>query len=250
MGSLLLKVDSINKHFGPDPVLESASFEVRQGERIGMVGPNGAGKSTLLKIVAGVESADRGNIELLNGARLGYLEQHPVFVEGRTLWQEAQSGLDHWIQLGRRAEETAHALAATANDADDSEHDRLAKLYDQLQEQLHLHNAYAVDHHVERVLEGLGFRAEQYEQTVTTLSGGQQNRLLLAKLLLSDPGCHAARRTVEPLGHRSDRMARKFSARHAARDHRRQPRPIFSRPRDGADAGTLSRHDRFVPRQF
>jgi len=182
--SLLLNVTGITKHFGPDPILDGASFEVRAGERIGMVGPNGAGKSTLLKIVAGVESADKGEIELATNARMGYLEQHPTFVPGKTLWEEALQGLEHWVALGRESERLAHELAKPTTP---EEHDRLARLYDAVQVQLQLHNAYEVDHHVERVLTGLGFRESQYQQPVESLSGGQQNRLLLAKLLLSDP---------------------------------------------------------------
>ncbi|MDX1963146.1 MAG: ABC-F family ATP-binding cassette domain-containing protein [Pirellulales bacterium] len=181
---LLLKVADIVKHFGPDPVLDGVSFEVRAGERIGLVGPNGAGKSTLMKILAGTESADKGTLELQSNTRLGYLEQHPTFTPGRTLWQEAETGLEYWLRLGADAERVAHELAAAT---DPAEHDRLARQYDRLQEELRLHNAYQLDHQIERVLTGLGFLSVQYDQTVETLSGGQQNRLLLAKLLLSDP---------------------------------------------------------------
>jgi ATP-binding cassette subfamily F protein 3 len=182
--SLLLNVVGITKHFGPDPILDGASFEIRAGERIGLVGPNGAGKSTLIKIVAGVESADRGEIELASNARMGYLEQHPTFSPGKTLWDEALQGLEHWVALSRESERLAQELAKPSTP---KEHDRLARLFDAVQEQLRLHDAYQVDHHVERVLTGLGFRESQYQQPVESLSGGQQNRLLLAKLLLSDP---------------------------------------------------------------
>jgi ATP-binding cassette, subfamily F, member 3 len=182
--SLLLNVSGITKHFGPEPILDGASFEIRAGERIGMVGPNGAGKSTLLKIVAGVESADKGEIEIATNARLGYLEQHPTFLPGKTLWGEALQGLEHWVFLGRESERLAHELAKSSTP---EEHNRLARLFDAVQVQLQLHNAYEVDHHIERVLTGLGFRESQYQQPVESLSGGQQNRLLLAKLLLSDP---------------------------------------------------------------
>ncbi len=182
--SLLLNVTGITKHFGPDPILDGASFEIRAGERIGLVGPNGAGKSTLLKIVAGVESADKGEIELATNARMGYLEQHPTFSPGKTLWDEALLGLEHWVALSRESERLAHELAKPLTP---KENERFARQFDAVQEQLHQHDAYQVDHHVERVLTGLGFRESQYQQTVESLSGGQQNRLLLAKLLLSDP---------------------------------------------------------------
>lgn len=181
---ILLNVDSITKHFGPDPVLAGVTFEVRPHERIGLVGPNGAGKTTLLKILAGSESPDSGSVELHSSARLAYLEQQPLFSPGRTLWEEAQSGLEHLLAIAADAQRAAEALAA-ATSPDDRE--RLGKQFDRLQHALHLHGAYSLDHKVEQVLSGLGFRPENYEQPVEQLSGGQQNRLLLARLLLAEP---------------------------------------------------------------
>ncbi len=116
--------------------------------------------------------------------RLAYLEQHPTVETGRTLWQEAHSVLDELLDLQRRAEETATALA---NTTDPNDHERVGKLYDKLQHELHARQAYHLDHHVERVLQGLGFGEESYEQPLETLSGGQINRLMLAKLLLARP---------------------------------------------------------------
>ena len=181
---ILLNVDSIIKHFGPDPVLAGVTFEVRPHERIGLVGPNGAGKTTLLKILAGLESADSGNVELHPSGRLAYLEQQPQFSPGRTLWAEAQSGLEHLLAIAAEAQRVAEALAAAT---DDAERNRLGKQFDRLQHDLHLHGAYSLDHKIEQVLTGLGFRPENYQQPVEQLSGGQQNRLLLAKLLLAEP---------------------------------------------------------------
>src|ERR1700690_2868613 len=96
---ILLNVQSVLKHFGPEPVLDGVSFEVRPRERIGLVGPNGAGKTTLLKIVAGDEQADAGAVELHPSARLSYLEQQPILAPGRTLWEEARGGLEHLVTL-------------------------------------------------------------------------------------------------------------------------------------------------------
>jgi ATP-binding cassette subfamily F protein 3 len=181
---ILLNVASITKHFGPDPVLAGVTFEVRPHERIGLVGPNGAGKTTLLKILAGLESPDSGSVELHPSARLAYLEQQPIFSPGRTLWEEARSGLEHLLAIAADAQRVAEALAAASNAAD---RQRLGKQFDRLQHALHLHGAYSLDHKIEQVLTGLGFRPENYGQPVEQLSGGQQNRLLLARLLLAEP---------------------------------------------------------------
>ena len=181
---ILLSVNSVVKRFGPEPVLAGVSFEVRPGDKIGLVGPNGAGKTTLLKILAGKDEADSGQIEKHPSARMEYLEQQPEWTTGRTLWDEAMTALDELAALSREAEAVAHALSR----ADDpQEHAQLAKRYDRLQHELQRHDAYHLDHKVDRVLEGLGFDRTTFSRPVEQLSGGQQNRLMLAKLLLREP---------------------------------------------------------------
>ncbi|HEY1600070.1 MAG TPA: ABC-F family ATP-binding cassette domain-containing protein [Pirellulales bacterium] len=181
---ILLNVVNIIKHFGPDPVLDGVAFEVRPNDKIGLVGPNGAGKTTLLSILAGRQSADAGSVELHSSARLEYLEQQPTIVPGRTLWDEAASALESLTALARDAEQTAQQLSVAV---DPTEHRRLAARYDRLQHELNHQDAYNIDHRIERVLEGLGFSRENFRQPVEQLSGGQHNRLLLARLLLSEP---------------------------------------------------------------
>ena len=181
---ILLSVNGVVKHFGPEPVLDGVTFEVRPGEKIGLVGPNGAGKTTLLKILAGREDADAGQIELHSSASMEYLEQQPEWAPGRTLWQEAETALDHLIALVKEAEDTAHALAAAG---DPRQHAQLGKRYDRLQHELERRDAYHLDHKIERVLDGLGFDKASHHRPLEQLSGGQQNRLMLAKLLLRDP---------------------------------------------------------------
>ena len=181
---ILLSVNNVTKHFGPEPVLDGVAFEIRPGDKVGLVGPNGAGKTTLLKILAGKEQADAGQIELHPSASMEYLEQQPEWDTERTLWDEALAALGDLVALGREAEEVAQALAK----ADDPrEHDQLARRYDRLQHELEHRDAYQLDHKVERVLDGLGFDHASYRQPIGQLSGGQQNRLMLAKLLLRAP---------------------------------------------------------------
>src|SRR5688572_5218694 len=109
---VLLSVSGVTKHFGPEPVLAGATFDVRPGERASLVGPNGAGKTTLLKILAGREEADSGRVELATDARLGFLEQHPEFEPGRTVWDEARQALRELVTLAHEAEALAHEISA------------------------------------------------------------------------------------------------------------------------------------------
>jgi len=181
---ILLSVNAVVKHYGPEPVLDGVTFEVRPGEKIGLVGPNGAGKTTLLRILAGGEDADSGQVEFHPSTRMEYLQQQPEWIQGRTLWDEAFSALEELTALAREAEAVAHALAA-AGDA--GERKQLGKRYDLLQHELAQRDAYHLDHKVERVLDGLGFERASFRRPLEQLSGGQQNRLMLAKLLLREP---------------------------------------------------------------
>lgn len=181
---ILLSAKNLRKHYGPEPVLDGVTFDLRAGERVSLVGPNGTGKTTLLKILAGREEADSGSFDLGARAQIGLLEQHPEFPADQTVWDEARQAMRDLIALAEQAEQIAETLSETD---DTQQRERLAHRFDDLQQQLHHRDAYNLDHKIERVLTGLGFEAATFSQPVTQLSGGQQNRLLLARLLLEEP---------------------------------------------------------------
>ncbi|MGA2799571.1 MAG: ABC-F family ATP-binding cassette domain-containing protein, partial [Thermoguttaceae bacterium] len=181
---ILLKVEAVRKHYGPEPVLDGVSFDVRPGERIGLVGPNGCGKTTLLRILAGHIEPDGGACRVHSTVHLGFLEQQAKFEPGRTLYDEAKTALAAMIALQEEALAVAEEIGQSP---DPVEHKRLAARYDHLQHELASNDAYNLDHKIQRVLDGLGFARNCFDQPIASLSGGEQNRLMLAKLLLAEP---------------------------------------------------------------
>lgn len=181
---LLLSCSQLSRGFDAAPLFEDLGFELYNGQRVGLVGPNGVGKTTLMRILAGLDRPDTGDVRLHAGARVSLLRQQPEFAAGRTLFDEARTALQELVAAHDDLVHTAEALAAAT---DPTQKKSLSERYDRLNEMLRFHDAYNVDHHVESVLDGLGFRPEDYDRTVDTFSGGQQSRLMLAKLLLAAP---------------------------------------------------------------
>ena len=114
----LLSVRDLSRQFDVEPVFRHVSFEVRAGEKIGLVGPNGCGKTTLLHILAGVDEPDVGAVERHPSVTVGLLEQEAEFASDRTLREEVQSGLDHLYRLQAEAHDIAERMAATTDETE------------------------------------------------------------------------------------------------------------------------------------
>jgi ATP-binding cassette subfamily F protein 3 len=181
---LLLSCSRLCRGFDEGPLFQDIGFELQSGERVGLVGPNGIGKTTLLRLLAGLDRPDDGEVRLHAGARVALLRQQPEFAPGQTLFAEAKNALDQLVAAHDDLVKTAEALARAS---DEATRKSLSARYERLNELLRHHDAYNVDHRVEHVLDGLGFRPEDYDRSVDTFSGGQQSRLMLAKLLLAAP---------------------------------------------------------------
>jgi ATP-binding cassette subfamily F protein 3 len=181
---LLLSCADLARGFDQGFLFEGVSFELFAGDRVGLVGPNGTGKTTLLRLLAGLDEPEAGQVRTHAGARVELLRQQPVFAPGRTLFQEALSALDELLAAHDDMIRTAEALARAS---DEAERKALSDRFDRLNELLRHHDAYNVDHHVEEVLDGLGFSRADYDRPMDTFSGGQQSRVMLAKMLLASP---------------------------------------------------------------
>ena len=182
---ILLSLQNIAKSFGTNEVLRDASLVLQDGQRLGLVGVNGCGKSTLMKIIAGLESYDRGTITMQKGLRLGYLAQQGKVGENTTVLQELESVFEPVVQMEKRLRELEQEMSACGEDQTALR--RLGGEYDRLTREFEEANGYGWRSTVQGVLAGLGFRKEQQDQPAALLSGGERTRLCLGRMLLTEP---------------------------------------------------------------
>src|SRR3954452_18362152 len=171
---ILISSHGLGRQYAGDPIFLDLAFEVRAGERIGLVGPNGAGKTTLMKLLDGVEAPEYGHVHVRPGIRVSLLQQQPTFGPDETLMDVARSGLASLMDLQRELEEAAQEMAEAEDQAD---RDRASRRYDELHELLVHQDAYSIDHRVEEILTGLRFSESEFDRPARTFSGGQQSRL-------------------------------------------------------------------------
>ena len=181
---LLMSVTGLSRSFDRGPLFDELSFELYHGERVGLVGPNGAGKTTLMRLLSGQDTPDAGDVRFHAGARALILDQQADFPPGRTLFEEAKSAFADLLHAQEELVAVAEKMAVVTEPI---EQKIIAARFDRLTELLRHNDAFTVDHKVETVLGGLKFKPADYERDVNSFSGGQQRRLLLAKLLLSAP---------------------------------------------------------------
>lgn len=183
----IVSVIQVGKSFGAERIFAGVSFQINENDRIGLVGPNGAGKSTLLNILAGREEPDEGNIAIARNTRVGYLAQVTDFQPENTLREEMLTvftGIRAWEQ---ELNELAHQLAIPGVENELTQHEQLLQRYADLQLRFEHAGGYTYENRVDQVLDGLGFTREQQASPVMHLSGGQQTRAALGKLLLQEP---------------------------------------------------------------
>ncbi len=180
----MLTVEHVSLVLGERTILDDLSFEIGQGEKVGLVGVNGAGKSSLLKILAGQILPDRGTVSAPSS--VGYLPQEP-----RLAFRPDQTTLECFLEtrglldLTRELEQTARAMGATRPDS--PEQQRLLARYGQAQHEWERRGGYEAEAQARRLLDGLGLARIGLGQPYATLSGGQKTRLALATLLFSHP---------------------------------------------------------------
>src|SRR5438067_7923238 len=183
----IVSVIQVSKSYGAERIFDSVSFQINENDRIGLVGPNGAGKSTLLNIIARREEPDEGSVALTRNTRIGYLPQVVDFQPENTLREEMLTVFADVHSWENDLSELALALASPAAHEDIALHEKLLQRYADLQIRFEHAGGYTYENRVDQVLDGLGFTREQQASSILQLSGGQQTRAALGKLLLQEP---------------------------------------------------------------
>jgi len=179
---MLFRLSDVYKSYGVQDVLRGTSLQVNPGEHVGLVGRNGAGKSTVFRLVRSEESADKGDVVRARGVRLGLLDQHVHFEAGSTVHESALAAFGHLQQIEHEMHELEHLMSDAGNDLE-----RILERYSDLQHQFEHEGGFEYAAKAEAILQGLGFDREMWTLETSKLSGGQQNRLGLARLLLAAP---------------------------------------------------------------
>ena len=179
---MLFRLSEVHKSYGVQDVLRGTSLQVNPGEHVGLVGRNGAGKSTIFRLVRGDETADRGDVVRARGLRLGLLDQHVHFNPGSTVHESALAAFGRLQQIEHEMHELEHRMADASDDLD-----KILERYSDLQHEFELEGGFEYTARAEAILQGLGFDRDMWSLETEKLSGGQQNRLGLACLLLAAP---------------------------------------------------------------
>ncbi|MEJ6546773.1 MAG: ABC-F family ATP-binding cassette domain-containing protein [Flavobacteriaceae bacterium] len=179
----MLNIHKLSVGFGGEYLFEEISFRLNAGDRVGLIGKNGAGKSTLLKLLSKDMAPDTGVIASEKDLRLGFLRQDIDFVQGRTVIEEAQQAFVEIKALELQLEEVNHQLT-TRTDYESDTYSLFIEDLSDLTQRYELVGGYNYQGETEKILQGLGFRREDFEKKTETFSGGWRMRIELAKLLL------------------------------------------------------------------
>lgn len=178
-----LSLNGVMKYFGANLILSNITFEIHQGERVGLVGRNGSGKSTVLKLISGLEPIDKGNMAIRKGTKIGYLEQIPNYKDGYTTRKVLNLAFKDLMEI----EENMINLEKKMRNLDKEELDNILKLYSNMQQRYEVMGGYEKEEKLSKICNGLKFTNEFLNKQFSLLSGGEKTTVMLGKILLENP---------------------------------------------------------------
>lgn len=181
----MVNIHNLSVSFQGDYLFEKITFQLKPGDRVGLVGKNGAGKSTLLRIIAGEQEYDSGQIATDKAISIGFLKQDIDFEKGRTVLEESYEAFTEIKRLEKQLDYINTQLAERTDYESEGYHQLMVDL-NEVQHQYEIHGGYNYQGETERILQGLGFKREDFNKPTETFSGGWRMRIELAKLLLQN----------------------------------------------------------------
>jgi len=182
----MFSVQNITVQFGGSPLFKNVSFIVNQKDRIGLSGKNGSGKTTLLRIMMGLHSPDEGEMVIPNEKILGYLPQEIHLHNTKTVMEEAMSAFREIRDLEQKIHDISHEITVR-DDYNAKSYHQLVNRLAELNEKHRILGGHTMAEDVEKVLNGLGFKREEFNRPLGQFSDGWQMRVEIAKILLKRP---------------------------------------------------------------
>ena len=183
----VLRLERIGKIYPTGEVLRDVTWEVKVGDRIGLVGVNGAGKSTQMKIIAGLEEASSGLVVKQGEPRIAYLQQEFDVDPQRSVREELFQAFGEAAEVLLRKHQVEQAMASEQAATDPDHLDGLIHELGRLHSRFEALHGYELDARIDKLLPTIGFTPEGAEQLVGDFSGGWQMRIALGKILLQEP---------------------------------------------------------------
>jgi ATP-binding cassette, subfamily F, member 3 len=181
----MISLSNITKQYGQKVLFRSAGFQIRPGEKVGLVGPNGAGKTTIFRIATGEEGVDEGQVNIPAKTIIGYFSQNVGEMRGRSAVEEVKAGAG-------RVHDLTEAIALMEKQLEDPNLDgdamtQLLEKYGEAQTEFQQLGGYDLDSRARAILTGLGIGPDDYDRPVESFSGGWKMRIALAKILALNP---------------------------------------------------------------
>jgi len=184
----MIHLTSINKQFGSQILFKEGSFQIRPGDKIGLVGPNGAGKTTIFRIITREEGIDGGDVNIADRLVIGYFSQNTGEMHGKSALEEVKAGAGRISDLAQTVSDMEKKLQDSAeNPISDDAMTVLLEKYGEAQLEFEQRGGYDLESRAQEILTGLGIGPEDYHRPTESFSGGWKMRIALAKILALNP---------------------------------------------------------------